>query len=111
MFAMITTDEYKELILAQQENAEYQDIVIDLDIRRQGAEDNLKEVEEELKDLLLLLMKGEKRVPWAEGKYETFDLAGREETIAYINKHYVWNGELQFRKVKNNDEVKENEDE
>ena len=104
MFTMITTEEYKELLLAQQDKAELEDTVCNLQKEQKATEEKLKKVEDELKELLLLLVEGEKRVHWTEGKYETFDLVGREEIVAYINEHYVWNGELQFKKVKENDD-------
>lgn len=93
MFAMITTEEYKELLLAQEALGSVAQELSYCDKKRQKAEDALKE-------LLLMLTKGQTTVNWSDKKFAWHDLARAEEVAEYINKNYVIDGKLQFEKVK-----------
>ena len=100
MFAMITTEEYKELISAQ----------IDADtylIEFNKATKELKETKEALEALLLMIVKGEVVADRANG-YKWFDLEGITEIAEYINKYHVSGGHLQLERVKENNDEQSN---
>ena len=92
MFAMITTDEYRQLINDQ--NA-LERVLQDLEL----AESKRAETEAELKDLLLMITKGTTSVNWGDKKFAWHDLAQSEEIVEYINNNYVVDGRLQFEKA------------
>ena len=91
---MITTEEYKELVLAQQELVE---VTCDLKFeykKRLTAEENLKE--------LLLILTGNKiKIEWADGKIKGYEIKD-SETADFLNENYIKDGILQFEKVKEN---------
>ena len=95
MFAMITTEEYKELLLAKQYSEALEE---DNNILA----DRVIEAEECLRELLLMLTKGHTSVNWSDKKFAWHDLARSEEVAEYLNKNYVIDGRLQFEKVKEN---------
>lgn len=95
MFAMITTEEYKKLIIAEQDLAQAVDTITICNKEKQEAEDSLKE-------LLLMLTKGEKKVQWEDG-IKWFDIAPAEKIAEYLNKHYFKDGILTFTKENNNE--------
>ena len=95
MFAMITTEEYEKLVIAKKELELLTESVKQLNTIRQEAEDNLKE-------LLLMLTKGEKKVQWEDG-IKWFDIAPAEKVAEYLNKHYIKDGILTFTKENNNE--------
>ena len=91
---MITNDDYKELILAQQKVAEYEDAL------HQIAEE-LKFERGHLANLLLCITKGEKTSKWQDGKFEGFDLAEKDDIAKYINETFVEYGRLILRENDN----------
>lgn len=93
MFAMITTDEYKELLEAQYDGKNYADAFHEVSIE-------LKEVRLQLDGLLLFITKGAKKSQWMDGDFEGYDLADKDELAKYINKHFMKDGRLT---VKEND--------
>jgi hypothetical protein len=95
MFAMITTDEYKELLSAKEEGEQYMMAYTD-------AVQELKAVRESLDNLLLLITKGEKKSQWEDGKFESFDLAEKNDIAKYINENFMKDGRLTV-KENNND--------
>ena len=95
MFAVITTDEYKELLSAKQEGEVYM-------MEFTNAVNELKETREKLENLLLCITKGANRSQWGDGNFEYFDLAEKEEIARHINDVFVKNGILDV-KENNND--------
>ena len=94
MFAVITTDEYKELLSAKQEGEVYM-----MEFTNAVAE--LKETREKLDNLLLCITKGATHSKWDGGNFEYFDLVEKEKLVGYINENFMKNGRL---------DVKENND-
>lgn len=92
---MISNEEYKELILAQDEN-EY------LDDALNSANKRLNKRTMALNGLLLMLTKGARTTEWKDRKFEPYDLASNTEIADYLNAHYVKDGILQL-KENNND--------
>ena len=95
MFAVITTDEYKELLSAKQEGEVYM-------MEFTKAVTELKETREQLDNLLLTITKGETHSKWQEGMFEYFDLVEKEVLAGYINENFMKNGRLTI-KENNND--------
>jgi hypothetical protein len=95
MYAVITTDEYKSLLSAEQEGNEYM-------IAYTDAVMELKEVREQLDNLLLCITKGAKASQWQDGKFEGFDLAEKDDIAKYINENFMEYGRLTV-KENNND--------
>jgi hypothetical protein len=91
---MITNDEYKELILAQQRVEECEvalhQIAEELDLEKRW-----------LSSLLLVITKGVKKSQWQDGKFEGFDLADNKEIAEYINAHFVRDGKLIVKEYDN----------
>jgi hypothetical protein len=108
-FAMLTTNEYKELILKEKE--------LDDALRDYGFLENenrkltgqLAYIEEELKELLLILTDNKERASYMEHDFSEYDLADKKEIAKYINKNYMKNGVLKFRKVEETKEEETNE--
>jgi hypothetical protein len=93
MYAVITTEEYKELLEAEQMSKEFRKDFLD-------AVAELKEAREQLDNLLLFITKGAKKSQWMDGDFEGYDLADKDELAKYINKHFMKDGRLT---VKEND--------
>ena len=93
MFAVITTDEYKELLDDQQVKADYQNWF-------NQAEKELEIRTKALNDLLLMLTKGEKASRWEDRKFESCDLASSQDIADYLNSHFVKDGILQLKENK-----------
>ena len=94
MFAVITSDEYKELLQAQKDAELYREL-----FKRAEKELNIRN--NEMNELLLLLTKGQKRSEWSDGCFNNFDLADLHTIAKYINEKHLENGIL---KLKENDE-------
>ena len=94
MYAVITTEEYKELLSAKQEGEVYM-------MEFTKAVTELKEVREKLDNLLLTITKGETHSKWQEGMFEYFDLVEKEVLAGYINENFMKNGRLTIKE--NND--------
>jgi hypothetical protein len=94
MFAVITTDEYKELISAKEEGEQYMMAYTD-------AVQELKAVRESLDNLLLLITKGEKKSRWQDGNFEDYDLESKDEIAEYINKNFMKDGRLTVKENNN----------
>jgi hypothetical protein len=95
MYAVITTDEYKELLSAKQEGEVYM-------MEFTKAVTELKEVREQLDNLLLTITKGATHSQWGDGRFEYFDLADKEVLALHINDVFMKNGRLTV-KENNND--------
>lgn len=91
MFAMITTDEYKELINAQQEGEVFM-------MQLAEATTELRTYKANLEGLLNFITKGEN--PKYDGEYKDYQLEYSSEITDYINKNFVKDGRLN---VKGND--------
>ena len=94
MYAVITTDEYKELLSAEQEGNEYM-------IAYTDAVMELKEVREQLDNLLLFITKGAKKSQWMDGDFEGYDLENKDELAKYINKNFMKDGILTVKENNN----------
>ena len=90
MIAMITTEEYQELIMAKK-RGENDRIV------RKKAEEELRNVKAELNCLLRVLTDGKEVIQWNDGKFECYDLADRQVITNYINENYIKNGKLMLK--------------
>lgn len=105
-FTMITTEEYKELIKKEIDLEiaweDYEELVEEHEILKL----QLSKVEEELKDLLLIITDNKERASYMDYEFSEIDLADRSKVAKYINKNYMENGVLKFRKV---EETKEEE--
>jgi hypothetical protein len=93
MYAVITTEEYKELLDDQQAKQDYFEAFVE-------CADELNEVREQLDNLLLCITKGAKKPQWLDGNFEGYDLEDKDELAKYINKNFMENGRLT---VKEND--------
>ena len=93
-FTMLTNDEYKELILAQQKCAECEEALHKI-------AEELKQEKGWLNDLLLCITKGETKSQWDDKKFEYFDLAEKEEIAEFINANFVNDGKLKIREKNN----------
>lgn len=104
MFAIITTDEYKDLLSAQHDAEtylfEFTKAVKELEELKVKSAKELEEVNANLKELLLTLVDGETKTGYGHTFYEWYDLLDRAEIAKYINENYVIDGKLQFEKVK-----------
>lgn len=94
MFAMITTDEYKELINAQQEGEVFM-------MQLAEATTELRTYKANLEGLLEFITKGEN--PKYDGEYKDYQLEYVSEIADYINKHFVKDGKLNIKGNDNND--------
>lgn len=94
MFAMITTDEYKELINAQQEGEVFM-------MQLAEATTELRTYKANLEGLLEFITKGEN--PKYDGEYKDYQLEYVSEIADYINKHFVKDGKLNVKGNDNND--------
>ena len=108
-YVVIATEEYKGLIIKEK----------DLDIAWEDYEEleeqsrllkiDLDAIEEELKKLILVITDNKERASYMEHDFSEYDLADKNEIAKYINKNYMKNGVLKFRKVEETKEVETNE--
>jgi hypothetical protein len=94
MFAMITTDEYKELLNDQQTKQDYYEAFVE-------CADELNEVRGQFNNLLLFITKGAKASQWQDGKFECFDLARDYEIANYINENFMRDSRLNIKENNN----------
>ena len=90
MFAIITTEEYKELVQTQQENAELLDAV-----KCAGIE--LEQVKADLKELLLMLTKGNEATEYNDAIY-SFEIVTNDVIAKYISENYFKKGKVIFKR-------------
>lgn len=88
MFAMITTDEYKELINAQQEGEVFM-------MQLAEATTELRTYKANLEGLLNFITKGEN--PKYDGAYKDYQIEYSSEITDYINKNFVKDGILNIK--------------
>lgn len=91
MFAVITTDEYKSLLNAQQEGEIFM-------MQLAEATTELRTYKENLEGLLNCITSGQE--PRWDKEYKSYDLADNTTIANYINKNFVKDGKLN---VKGND--------
>ena len=107
--AFVPLKEYKELIIAKER---LEQMNVDYDSRSKEVKefhDKLAKVEEDLKELLLVLTDNKKK-PSYPGNFEGYDMANVHTIAKYINENYLTEDmELSFRKVLH--EEKENKEE
>ena len=94
MLAMITTEEYKELINAQQEGEVFM-------MQLAEATTELRTYKANLEGLLEFITKGEN--PKYDGEYKDYQLEYVSEIADYINKHFVKDGKLNVKGNTDND--------
>lgn len=94
MYAVITTEEYRELLEAEQMSKEFRKDFID-------AVAEMKAVREQLDNLLLCITKGAKASQWQDGKFEGFDLADKDAIAGYINRNFMEYGRLTVKENNN----------
>jgi hypothetical protein len=94
MYAVITTDEYRELIEAEQMSKEFRKDFID-------AVAEMKAIREQLDNLLLCITKGAKASQWQDGKFEWHDLADKNDIAKYINENFMEYGRLTVKENNN----------
>ena len=95
MYAVITTEEYKELLEEKQNAKQYRVEVLE-------TLQKLIEVKKNFEELLLMIVRNRTEAEWTDHQYKWHDLADRDEVVEYINKNYVSKGFLQFKKVREN---------
>lgn len=102
--AMIYNEDFKNLILKEKELEETKENLGLITIDRDNLFKELKEVKEELRDLLLVVTDGEYHVYYGEKKFHDYNI-NQEKIAKFINKNYLdEKGILTFRK---NEKVKE----
>ena len=100
MFTMITTEEYRNLI---EELAETKSMLENISFEFKFCDEKRDKAEESLKELLLMLTKGEIVAKWDDKKFESFDIEREGEIAKFINANYVENGVLTFTKKEKKD--------
>ena len=95
MFAIITTEEYQNLIRAKDDRDTLSEELMYTDKK-------LKQTSEKLKELVLLLTKGKTKAIW-NNELAICDLAELDDVTEYLNKNYFENGILTFTKESNNE--------
>ena len=96
MFAVITTEEYQELLQAKNENEFIKEEL-------SCTEAKLLKTKNSLQEFVFLITKGEIRSKWSEGLFEGFDLVKDSEIAEYINTNFMKDGKLIFSKENNNE--------
>ncbi len=105
---IIDNESFKNLILKEKELEETKENLGLITIDRDNLFNELKEVREELRDLLLVITGGEYHVSYGEKKFRNYEI-NQENIAKFINENYLNDkGILIFRKTK---EVEENENE
>lgn len=109
MVAMITSEEYKNLILTEEKYNQELKNNVDLIIEKNILKGEIINLEQELKELLLIVTGNKERASYMEYEFSEYDLADRKEVTEYINKNYMNNGVLKFRKLEETKEEGTNE--
>lgn len=92
MLAMITTEEYKELVLAKDERDKLVEELAYADQKLLAAQDDLKE-------LLLMLTDGHTVSKFGEA-FESYDIVSDSVIAKFISENYMTKGLLKFTKNK-----------
>lgn len=109
MVVMITSEEYKKLILTEEKYQQELKDNVDLIKEKNNLKEEIINLEQELKELLLIVTGDKERASYMEKDFSGYDLADREEVAKYINKNYMNNGVLKFRKLEETKEEETNE--
>ena len=94
MYAIITTDEYKNLLNAQQEGEIFM-------MQLAEASTELREYKERLEGLLNCITDGKN--PHWDGAYNSYELADNSTIANYINQNFLKDGKLNIKGNDNND--------
>lgn len=96
-YVTITTKEYKELIL-KEKDLEDTNSFYNVSLKREkDLEEKIVKLEEEIKELLLLLVPSS--TTNYNGKFQSFEITSDVKIAEYINKNYVIDKQLQYRKI------------
>ena len=106
-FVIIDIDEYKELILAKEELTYKEKEISELSDELFNLSVEKREIETELKELLLEITKGNNRTNCDEEGFLSYEVASNYVMAEFINDNYLENGILKFRKVKKENLSKE----
>jgi hypothetical protein len=91
---MIPNEEYKNLILAEQELSQVKKELNCANKCLTEKERELHLLEEEFNCLLRRLTDGKEVSRWEDNRFETYDLADRDTIASYINENYFEDGKL-----------------
>ena len=94
MFAVITTEEYKSLLNAQQEGEIFM-------MQLAEATSELRIYKENLEGLLNFLTSGQN--PRWDEEYKSYDLIDNSKIADYINQNFLKDGKLNIKGNDNND--------
>ena len=94
MYAIITTEEYKDLLQAQKDAELYRKCYADAKLR-------LSAITNEFNELLLLITNGKTKAEWSDGLFQYFDLAHTDVIAKHINEKYVEDGILVLKENDN----------
>ena len=103
-FVIIDNDEYKNLILKEKELEETKTKLDEKRLENKSLEENYIKLEEELKELILTITNNETSFFRNIESYDIEDV----ELAKYLNKYYLHNKQLEFRK-RNIEEEQEEE--
>ena len=92
MYAIITTEEYKELLAKEKELSDYEDSILFLN-------KELSETKEMLDKLLLCITGGKTSTQWHDGRFEWVDIEDEGIIADYINENFIENKKLKLRSV------------
>lgn len=96
MITMITSEEYRELVLGEEERDR---LLEELKYK----EEQLEKAQKTLEELLLMLTKGT-GIPKYGDKFESYDIIDDSVIADYINTHFKDKGTLYFVDKENNNE-------
>ncbi len=105
----ITSEEYKKLIKKEMELDIAWDDYEELEEQYRLLKIELDAIEEELKKMILVITDNKERATYMDYEFSEYDLADRKEVVEYINKNYMKNGVLKFRKIEETKEEETNE--
>lgn len=96
-YVTISTKEYRELILKEKELEEEREFGSDLIQDKKILKSEIEKLEEELKDLLLAIVKNTEAQ--YNNEFYNYDMKNINEIANYIEQNYSKDGVLQFRKI------------
>lgn len=92
MIAMISTDEYKELIEAQKKAEIYQKAY-------HQSKTELQRVKEEINSLLLTITNRAVVPAYSNNDFRLYEIADADVLAKYINDNFVENGKLNLKEI------------
>lgn len=98
-FTFLSNEDFRMAILTEAELEKTKQEIAQISADNLELINKLNELEEELKQLLLIITDGKERASYGDYNFSHLDINDNEEIAEYLNDNYLENGVLKFKKI------------